>query len=88
MELFLLLTALISSLTGTVRTAVRAPEVVHAQAAAFAATPAPAAIRALALVQAAVPARRPDGYVAPAVFVPIAQPELISVPRAPERRRE
>lgn len=88
MELFLLLTALISSLTGTVRTAVRAPEVVQAQSAVRAVTPAPAAIRALALVRAAPPQPRPDGYVAPAVFTPVAQPELISVPRAPERRRE
>ncbi len=88
MELFLLLTALISSLTGTVRTAVRAPEVVHAQMAALTVAPAPSAVRALALIQAAVPQQRPDGYVAPAVFVPVVQPELISVPRAPERRRE
>lgn len=88
MEFFLLLTALISSLTGTVRTAVRPSEVVQTQQAASIAVVAPAAVRALALVQGAALAPRPDGYVAPVVFVPTAWPNLVSPPRAPERRRE
>ncbi|HWK36193.1 hypothetical protein [Sphingomonas sp.] len=91
MELFLLLSALICSITGTVRTAVvRAPEaVVAAQVAGITFVGnRSAAVKALALVRAAPVAPRPDGYVAPAPLALTARPLIPAARITPERRRE
>lgn len=91
MELILLLTALISGISGTVRTVVvRAPEMVVAAQVVDLTTGGMrvAAVRAYALTMSRIVAPRPDGYVAPAVPV-LTERTLVSVTRvAPERRRE
>ena len=90
-ELFLLLSALIAGLTGTARQVVPSvPGLVQAQRAvddgARAATDG--VRRALAMVRAAVPAPRPDGYVAPDVFAPHDAEGMATPPSAVEQRRE
>lgn len=91
MEFFLLLSALICGLTGTVRTAVvRAPAVIAARQVVsvdVAGTRA-AAVRAYALVVRVVTAPRPDGYVAPRPLTLDARPLVAAGRAAPERRRE
>ncbi|UIJ44260.1 hypothetical protein LZK98_14425 [Sphingomonas cannabina] len=90
-ELFLLLSALICGITGTVRTVVvRAPEIVVASQVAGVAIGGmrAAAVRAYALTTNRIVAPRPDGYVTPAVLVLTERP-LVSFSRlVPERRRE
>ncbi len=89
MNLFLLLSALIASLTGIARPVMLpGASVVQARQVGALTTPA-AAQQAIALVRVAVPAPRPDGYVAPeayalAIAVGQAVPRLVT----PERRRE
>ncbi|MGK6320416.1 hypothetical protein [Sphingomonas sp. DT-204] len=89
--MFLLLSALICGITGTVRTAVvRAPEMVVASQVADVAVGGTraAAVRAYALAMNRVVAPRPRGYVAPAALVLTKRP-LVSFSRlVPERRRE
>lgn len=91
MELFLLLSALICGITGTVRTAVvRAPEMVVASQVSGVVTGGmrATAARAYALAMSRVTAPRPDGYVAPAVPVPVELPLVSAGRAAPERRHE
>ena len=91
MEFFLLLSALICGITGTVRTAVvRAPEMVVASHLATVVDSGmrQASVRAYVLSAARSVAPRPDGYVAPAVFAPVAAPLPTATRATPERRRE
>jgi hypothetical protein len=90
MELFLLLSALICGLTGTVRTAVvRAPEIVASHQLVAQATPVTAAARALALVRV----RPAPSYPVATPAAEIVSPRLLPLARTgarltPERRRE
>lgn len=90
LELFLLLSALLASLTGSVTTVVVPATGVARAERSIDARPVTREIsaRALVLVRAAAPVDRPDGYVAPPVFAPKPQPLTAVAPRAPERRRE
>ncbi len=82
MNLFLLLTAMLSALAGVGRPAERMSAGVEAsRLVAVAQAVAPTAVRAVA--------ERPDGYVAPApLTLDLQAMRLVARPITPERRRE